>query len=381
MTSTIQAQDWLHGDGLPVTVTMDEKGHHCNTSPSQGKPLTLLMPGIIDLHAVIMNPNAEEKHDANMAYAHGITSLLAMPDRDQDNQHHYYRLPKQSSTQADVYTTAPLSKPYGDSRIPLDYHTLRTDQVKALVVADEDLLHTKALLRCLQLVKNSGMMVIFQPHWTPLSQTGQVHQGKHAAIKGLDGISPAAETIALQLMLELVRDTGTAIHCTGISSARSMAIIDSAKKEGLPITADVSITHLLFIDQDIGNFDTNYKLWPPLRSEEDRQALLTGINTGSIDAITSHHSPRSHTSKHLPFASASYGTPTFHCFLPMLTQLLNQQAITPQHIRQCCHVNPAKILGIDNNKSILIHTDTSPVKLGEERPATQMISPLLIAKK
>lgn len=362
MTSELMlAYNWLTAKGDLVQVNRQKNASSfeplSEESPQESN--LLLLPGMVDLHAIVQ-PLDATIDEAKAAYAHGITSLLAMPRHDKDHQLGFYATHTQPrKDHARVYQSVPLSNSCGDTRIPLDYNALDNSKVKALVITDEDLLHTKALLRCLQLAKTSGIKVFLQPNWAPLCQQAQVHTGQLSVRKGLTSIGASAETIALQLVLELIRDTGASLHCTGVTSARSVAIIAKAKKEGLDVSADVSISHLLFTDQDIGNFDTHYKLWPPLRSEEDKQALLGAVNIGTIDAISSLHTPDSQSSKHLPFASAAYGAATFDTFIPMLVQLLNAKKITPERIAYCCCTRPAQILGIDNPDSIMIDTSST----------------------
>ena len=357
MTSEpIQAHNWLTEKGGAVHVKVDKSGYTLEKPKNKLKSTSnkLLLPGMVDLNAIVQ-PISSTTSEAKAAHANGITSLVAMPRRRKNHLLDFYTpATDQEEKHTTVYQTLPLSKDFGDTRTPLDYGSLDKSKVKALIITDKDLLHTKALLRCLQLAKTSGIKVFLQANWSPLCQQAQVHTGQLAVHKGLDSVGASAETIALQLVFDLIRDTGTPLHCTGITSARSVAIIERAKQEGLDITSDVSISHLLFTDQDINDFDTNYKIWPPLRAKEDQHALLQAINTGVIDAISSLHTPTKQTSKHLPFASADYGSATFDAFVPMLVQLLNEKSITPERLVHCCCTQPAKILGIENSDSIII---------------------------
>jgi dihydroorotase len=134
-----------------------------------------------------------------------------------------------------------------------------------------------------------------------------VNEGIASTMTGLKGIPNIAEIIQLQRDIELLSYTGGTIHFTGISTAEGVEIIRKAKKKGLSITADVHVAHLIFTEAEVLNFDTNFKLLPPLRTENDRKALWEGLKDGSIDCIVSAHRAQSKEEKDLEFDLASFG--------------------------------------------------------------------------
>src|SRR5947207_657857 len=146
---------------------------------------------------------------------------------------------------------------------------------------------------------------------------GVAHDGEVATRLGLPGIPSFAETIALALMLELVRATGARVHFCRLSTAGAVEMIRAAKREGLRVTCDVGIHHLHLSELDLGYFDANCRLEPPLRSQRDRDALARGLEDGAIDCACSDHTPVDEDGKHLPFAEAEPGATGLELLLPL----------------------------------------------------------------
>jgi dihydroorotase len=140
-----------------------------------------------------------------------------------------------------------------------------------------------------------------------LANGGVAHEGEVASRLGLTGIPSIAETIALATHLELARVTGVHLHVCRVSAAESVAMLRAAKANGVRVTADVAVNHLHLIDLDMGHYDSNFRLSPPLRTSRDRDALRAGVIDGTIDAIVSDHTPRQDDAKQLPFAEAAPG--------------------------------------------------------------------------
>ena len=149
---------------------------------------------------------------------------------------------------------------------------------------------------------------------------GVAHSGPFASRMGLSGIPVMAETIALHTIFELQRTTGTRIHLCRLSSAAGVDLVRQAKREGLPVTCDVGVHHLHLTDADIGFFDANARLSPPLRSQRDRDALRQGVVDGTIDAICSDHTPVDDDEKLLPFAEASPGATGLELLLSLVVK-------------------------------------------------------------
>jgi dihydroorotase len=153
---------------------------------------------------------------------------------------------------------------------------------------------------------------------------GQMHEGDISTRLGMKGLPNLAEDIAIQRNLEILRYTGGRVHFQTINTAKGVDLIRKAKIEGLKVTADVSIYQLLFSDEDLVTFDSNYKVKPPFRGDEDRLALLDGIKDGTIDALVSNHQPQDFDSKFAEFDLAIFGMSGLQTFLPALVKLSSE---------------------------------------------------------
>jgi dihydroorotase len=177
---------------------------------------------------------------------------------------------------------------------------------------------------------------------------GVAHSGPLASRLGLSGVPVMAETIAMHTLFELMRATGAKVHLCRISSAAGLELIRQAKKEGLALTCDVGIHHVHLTDNDIGYFDSNARLTPPLRSQRDRDAILLGLADGTIDAICSDHTPVDDDEKALPFAEASAGATGLELLLSLAVKWADDSrgAISlKQAIAKITH-DPAALVGL-----------------------------------
>jgi dihydroorotase len=175
---------------------------------------------------------------------------------------------------------------------------------------------TQVLHRALQYAATFGYTTWLRAQDAYLG-TGVAAKGPLATRMGLSGVPVIAETIALNTIFELVRDTGARVHICRLSSAAGVELVRSAKAEGLPVTCDVSINHLHLIDVDIGYFNAAMRLTPPLRQGRDRDALRAALADGTIDALVSDHTPVDDDAKTLPFAESEPGATGLELLLSM----------------------------------------------------------------
>ena len=180
-----------------------------------------------------------------------------------------------------------------------------------------------------------------------LAAAGVMNEGLVSARLGLPGIPAEAETIMLERDIALVRLTGVRYHAMQISSARSLDIIRRAKDEGLPVSCGVSVNHLTLNENDIGSYRTFFRMRPPLRTEEDRMALVRGLAEGIIDIVVSAHDPQDADVKRRPFEQASSGAIGIETMLPALLRLYHGGDIELTDIFRLASLNPARLLGIE----------------------------------
>jgi dihydroorotase len=204
---------------------------------------------------------------------------------------------------------------------------------------------TQVLWRALQYAATFGLPVWLRPEDAWLARGGVAHDGEVATRLGLAGIPAFAETIALAAIFELVRATGARVHLCRISSAAGVALLRRAKHDGLPITCDVGIHHVHLSDMDLGYFDAQCRLEPPLRSQRDREALAAGLADGTIDCAVSDHAPVDEDAKHLPFAEAEPGATGLELLLPLTLKWGMERKLTLAQTLARISSAPARILG------------------------------------
>lgn len=208
-------------------------------------------------------------------------------------------------------------------------------------------------LRCLEYAATLGLTVFFAPEEPSLAR-GCAHDGFMAARLGLPGISPAAETIALAAQLLLVEQTGVRAHFGQLSCRGSVELMRIAKDKGLKVTADVAMHHLHLTDAAIDGFNSLAHVRPPLRSEGDREALREGVQSGTIDAISSDHQPLDASAKLAPFPSTEPGMSTLETVLPLGLQLVREGVLDETRLLQALTQRPAAVLGLEKPSGWLL---------------------------
>ncbi len=211
--------------------------------------------------------------------------------------------------------------------------------------ANEPLADTQMLWRALQYAATFRLPVWLRVADVWLAKSGVAHDGEVATRLGLAGVPSFAETIALGGLIELVRATRARVHVCRLSTARAVDLVRAAKSEGLPITCDVAVHHVHLCDRDIGYFDANCRLDPPLRTERDRDALSQGLAEGVIDCLCSDHTPVDDDSKHLPFGEAEPGATGLELLLPLALKWGEARGLKLAETLARITSEPARVLG------------------------------------
>ena len=274
----------------------------------------IVAPGLVDLSVRLREPGYEYKatleSELQAALAGGVTSLVCPPDTDP-------ALDEPGLVEMLVHRARSLNQshvyPLGALTIALKGHELTemAELTEAGCVgfsqAEHAIQDTTVLLRALQYAQTFGYTVWLRPQDPHLGKGGIAHSGPFASRLGLAGVPVISETIALHTIFELMRSTGARVHLCRLSSADGIALVRATKAEGLPVTCDVGAHHLHLTDADIGFFDSNARMVPPLRSQRDREAICAAVADGTVDAICSDHTPVDDDEKLLPFGEASPG--------------------------------------------------------------------------
>ena len=284
----------------------------------------VVAPGFIDISARLREPGFEYKatldSEMNAAVAGGVTSIACPPDTDpvldEPGLVDMLRRRAKALTRARVYPIGALTVKLQGERLT-EMAELAEAGCVAFSQANAPLIDTQVLWRALQYAATFRFPVWLRAEEAALAKGGVSHDGEVATRLGLPGIPSFAETIAVNTMLELVRATGARVHFCRLSTAGAVELLRAAKHEGLPVTCDVAVHHLHLCDRDLGYFDPNCRLEPPLRSQRDRDALSRGLEEGAIDCVCSDHTPVDEDGKHLPFAEAEPGATGLELLLPL----------------------------------------------------------------
>jgi dihydroorotase len=313
----------------------------------------VVSPGLVDLSARLREPGLEHmatlESEMEAAVAGGVTSLACPPDTDPPlDEPGLVEMLKHRArmlNRAHVYPVGALTHGLAGAALT-EMSELAEAGCVAFSHADRPLEDTLVLLRAMQYAHTFGHRVWLRPQEPHLARGGVAHEGEVATRLGLAAIPAIAETIALSTILSLVRTTGVSVHLCRLSSADGVAMVRSAKAEGLPVTADVAVHHLHLCDVDIGWFNPQAHLVPPLRGTRDRDALRAGVADGTIDVICSDHAPVNDDAKQLPFAEAEPGATGLELLLPLTLKWAAEERIPMAQALSRVTSRPAQILGI-----------------------------------
>ena len=289
----------------------------------------MVSPGWVDMRAFFADPGFEHRETISTgckaAAAGGFTDVAILPNSNPVVQtKNEIRYLKTSSaehlTQVHPVAAVTLGAEGKEITEMIDLHT-----AGAIAFSDGHAIsHTGILLKTLQYLQKFDGLLINRPEDAVLTSHGVMHEGETSTQLGLPGMPAAAEEIMIARDLRILEYTGGRLHLSLISSARSVAMIRDAKAKGLQVSCDVAIHQLIYDDTALRSFDTNYKVNPPYRLQEDIDALIEGLNDGTIDTIVSDHTPLDPENKELEFDLATFGVTGLQTFLPYLVRLADK---------------------------------------------------------
>ncbi|MDZ4757172.1 MAG: dihydroorotase [Bacteroidota bacterium] len=272
--------------------------------------------GWFDMRVSFCDPGNEHKEDlisgAKAAAAGGFTGVATLPNTvpvaDNKSQIEYQKNIQRGGQMlaTDIYPMGALSVGLLGKDMAELYDMFQSG---AIAFTDGDKAHTNSglLMRCLQYAKVFGAPIVVMANDEELSKGGKMHEGLVSVNLGLKGIPDIAETAQIQKCLEIVRYTEGKLHFSKVSTPQGLQLIAAAKAEGLNVTADISIQHLIHTDTALESFDTHYKVMPPLRPQNYIDAMIKAINDGTIDCIVSDHKPENIENKAVEFDYAATG--------------------------------------------------------------------------
>ncbi len=315
-----------------------------------------LAPGIVDIGVKIGEPGDRHKESFRSASlaaaAGGVTTIIARADTDPaiDSPEVLEFVTRRAAEYpVRIHHMAALTKGRKGQEMTEIGFLLDAGAI-AFSDGDHVVTDTKVLSRALTYARSLGALIIGHPQDPGLSHGAAVTSGKFASLYGLPGVSPMAERLGLDRDLGLVEMTGARYHADQITTARSLPALARAKRNGLDVTAGISIHHLTLNELDVGDYRTFFKVKPPLRSEDDRLAMVQAVADGLIDIISSMHTPQDEESKRLPFEEAAAGAVALETFLPAAMRLFHAGAITLPQLFRAMALNPAKRLNLPQGR-------------------------------
>ncbi|SMC65257.1 dihydroorotase [Primorskyibacter flagellatus] len=312
-----------------------------------------LAPGIVDLGVKVCEPGERHKESFGSAglaaAAGGVTTIITRPDTlpaiDTPETLEFIRRRANEAAPVHVLPMAALTKGR-QGREMTEIGFLLDAGAVAFSDCDHVVRDTKVLSRALTYARSLGALVVGHPQEPTLSAGAAVTSGKFASLRGLPAVSPMAERMGMDRDIALLEMTGARYHADQITTARALPALDRARKNGLDITAGASIHHLTLNELDVADYRTFFKLKPPLRSEDDRLAVVEALASGLIDTLSSMHTPQDEESKRLPYEEAASGAVGLETLLPAALRLVHAGHLDLPALFRALSLNPAKRLGL-----------------------------------
>jgi dihydroorotase len=349
LTETISDGEVMFEDGIIIPKeTADE------TIDCQGQYVS---PGLIDLGVKVGEPGERHKESYKSAGASaaagGVTTIVTRPDTipaiDTPEVLEFIRRRAQEVCPVNVFHMAALTKERA-GREMTEIGFLKDAGAIAFTDFNNVVKNSKILSRALSYAKSLDALVIGHPQDPDLSEESSATSGKFASLRGLPSVTPLAERMALDRDMALVELTGVQYHFDQITTSRSIPALERAKRNGHKVTAGTSIHHLTLNELDVADYRSFFKLNPPLRSENDRMAIIDAVNSGVIDIVSSFHTPQDEESKRLPFETAAAGAVGLETLLPASLQLFHSQSVSLGKLIRTMTLNPAILLNLPSGR-------------------------------
>ncbi len=307
----------------------------------------ILTTGWFDVGAFVGDPGLEHKEDLNSlakaAAAGGFTEVAILPNTHpsvQSKNEVSYITQNNDNRLVQIHALASITKNNKGEELT---EMIDLNQAGAIGFTDglKPVWHTDIFLKSLQYLQKFDGVLIDQPEDKHLNLFGQMHEGINSTMLGLKGMPRIAEEVAVSKNLELLSYAGGRLHIAKISTAKTVEMIKTAKKKGLNVTCSVNSYQPLLDDSLLHDFDTHYKVNPPLREKADQDGLLRGLKEGTIDIICSGHLPQDEESKQVEFDMADFGIINLQTFAAQLVQL--NKSIEMEDLIEKVTTNPRKL--------------------------------------
>lgn len=335
----------LFNDGLPPDAVRIDCGGQ------------VLAPGLIDMRAHCGEPGREYQETmataSQAAAAGGVTTIVSTPDTkpvvDEVALVDFLARRARDTAIINVVPMAAITRGMEGHEIT-EMGLLAAAGAVAFNDGDRSIADAQVMRRALSYARTFDLLLCPHVQEGSLSAGGDMNEGELATRLGLAGIPPCAEAIAVERDLRLVELTGARWHAAGLSTAAAADALRRAKRQGLPVSAGIAPQYFALNEQAVFEYRTFAKLTPPLRSEDDRKAMVAALADGTIDVICSHHSPRNQDSKRLPFPAAASGGVGLETLLAIALQLYHDKALTLLQVIGKMTEAPARLLKLPGGK-------------------------------
>lgn len=321
-----------------------------------------LSPGFVDLRASLRDPGFEQKENlesaAKAASAGGFTGVASLPNTIpaiQTKTDIEYVLRKSETLPVHIYPYGAITRNRAGEELN-ELFDMHQAGAKGFSDGNKTIMAAGLMERAMQYSTLFGSLIVSHAEDKSIAGSGMMHEGPVSTGLGLKGIPNLAEELIVNRDIELARYTNSRLHIAHVSSKGSVDLIRKAKKAKLNITCDVAVANLVWTDEALHDFDSLFKLTPPLRGRDDQKALWEGIADGTIDCIVSDHSPEDPEHKDVEFEYAAHGMIQLQTLYPLLAMYAPKNIKREQWIQAITH-QPRKILGL------------TPVVLQEGSPA------------
>jgi dihydroorotase len=313
----------------------------------------VVAPGLVDMRAFVGEPGAEHRETfssaSQAAAAGGVTTIISQPDTtpaiDDPAVVDFVQRRARDTAIVHVHPMAALTKGLKGEEMS-EIGLLKAAGAVAFTDGAKSIVNAQVMRRALVYARDFEALIVHHTEDPDLVGEGVMNEGEFAARLGLMGVPNAAETIMLERDLRLVAATGGRYHAASLTCVESLDVLRRAKEAGLAVTASASINHLTLNEIDIGPYRTFFKMAPPLRTEDDRRALVAALAEGLIDVVMSDHNPQDVEVKRLPFAEAASGAIGIETMLTAGLRLVHSGEIKLTALLKAMSTRPAELLGL-----------------------------------